>query len=184
MLTNQHLTKLANHVRSKITAAYDPATMFSEDRDLREQLKTPHKGLYVGVVSSTNESLVREGFLKEEQKNVLDSAEMVISSLQSALNKNNVTIDKIKTATFHFSVVSDCVYMPDPTVWDENKDGIYFMWGQKYRGLYLPYQIKSMNLPKSEIMDRLCSWECGVVSNLWKFSEGLCWRIITQSHSA
>jgi len=184
MLTNQHFIKLANHVRSRVTAAYDPAALFAEDPDLKKQLNTPHKGLYIGIISSTNEPLAREGFLKEEQTNALDSASIVVSSLQSAFEKNNITIDKIKTATFHFSVISDCVYMPDPSTWNENNDGIYFMWGQKYRGLYLPYQIKSMNLPKSEIMDRLCSWEAGVTSNLWKLPEGLCYRLICQSHAA
>lgn len=184
MLTNQHLTKLANYVRSKIITTYDPATLFVEDPNLREQLKSPHKGLYVGVTSSTNEPMAREGFLKEGQTSVLDSADMVVSSLQSTFKKNDITIDKINTAIFHFSVVSDCVYMPDPTVWDDNNDGIYFMWGQKYPGLYLPYQIKSMNLPKFEIMDRLCSWECGIVSSAWKLPCGLVWKLICQSHAA
>jgi len=182
MLANQHLVKLASYVRSKIDLAIDPATLFTENPDLKEQMQTPHKGLYIGIVSSTNESLAREGFLKEGQTNVLDSTNIVVDNLWNTIKKNNVDVSKLKTSTFHFSIISDCIYMPDPTAWDENNDGIYFMWGQKYRGLYLSYQIKSMNLSKTEVLDRLCSWEIGIVSSVWKQPCGLVWRLVCQNH--
>ncbi len=77
----------------------------------------------------------------------------------------SVPVTKVNTGTFYYTIITDVTYLPNPMQWNENTDGIYFMWGQDYRALYLPYQITKMNLSKIEVMDRLCSWNAGVPAN-------------------
>lgn len=184
MLSNVQLGLLATHIRSKIVSGLDPSEIFSEAEGLRKNLELNHKGLYVGVIGADDKEICRVGFLKEGITNVLDSAETVIQSLSGELKSKNFNLDMIKKSTFQMSIVRDCIYLPDPTDWNDNTDGIYFMWGQKYRALYLPYQIRRMNMSKIEILDRLCSWEAGVVSNLWRLPEGLCFKLVCQNHTS
>jgi len=184
MLTNNQLSKLSTHVRSKIIALYDPASLFAPEEGLKQDLQMKHKGFYIGVVSSDGKQLFHDGFLKEDLNYVIDSADIVSKNVYSELKSLNIDADQIKKSTFYFELVMDCIYMPDPLSWDENRDGVYFMWGQKYRGMYLPYQIRRMNVPKVEILDRLCSWVCGVPSSLWRLPEGLVFKLICQSHVA
>lgn len=184
MLTHSQLNQLASYTRSRVVSMFDPAQMFAESDSLRKELESAHRGFFVGVVDHNGNELCRSGFLKEDQKNIRDSAEMVVKGLFSELQSQNVTVDIVRKATFHFTIVNECIYMPDPTVWNENSDGIYFMWGQRYKAMYLPYQIRRLNMSKIDIMDRLCMWEAGVASNLWRLPCGLMWRLVCQSHTS
>lgn len=183
MLNRDQLNQLASYIRSSLIAKFDPAAIFAEPEG-QLSLQSPHKGFYVGIVDSSDNEMVRSGFLQEDLTNVKDSANIVIQNLYEELKQKNAGAAELKTATFHFCIISECAYMSDPLAWNENADGIYFMWGQKYKGLYLPYQIRRMNIAKIDLMDRLCSWEAGVASNLWRLQEGLCWRLACQSHTA
>ncbi len=184
MLNKKQWDTLANHVRSKLTSLFDPGSMFAEDTTLEKDSGLPHRGFYVGVIDSSGNEIMREGFLKEDCQNVKNSADLVVSNMFSKLQEGNIAVEKIKTSSFKFSIVLDCIYLLDPTSWDENKDGVYFMWGQEYKALYLPYQIQKMAVPKIEIMDRLCCWEAGLASNLWRTPEGLVFRLICDTHTA
>lgn len=184
MLTHAQLNRLATYTRSRVVTMFDPAQIAVESEDLRKEMELPHRGFFVGIVDQNNKELCRSGFLKEDQRNIKDSTDLVIKNIFSELHNQNITADVIKKSTFHFTIVTECVYMPDPTIWNENTDGIYFMWGQKYKAMYLPYQIRRLNMSKIDIMDRLCAWEAGVVSNLWRLPEGLVWRLVCQSHTA
>ena len=177
MIDKQVSGNLLNHIRSKVVAGFDPATMFVENKDLPNALQLVHKGFYIGILSSTNEEVIREGFLKEDLQNVLESANIVIENVIRRLKQKSIPLSQIHTSSFHLTIVSDVVYIQNPTHWDENKDGVYFQWGQNYKALYLPYQIKRMNIPKIEIMDRLCGWEAGLAANLWRKPEGLVWKM-------
>jgi hypothetical protein len=157
--------------------------LFAEKSELHASLNIAHKGFYVGMVDAEGEEACRTGFLKESQ-NICDSADIVVTNLHNDLKTQGISPSKIHTSSFHFTLVTDVRYISDPLSWDEEKDGVYFMWGQDYRGLYLPYQIKRMGIPKVKVLDRLCTWEAGVASNLWRLPCGLIWKIACQSHAA
>jgi len=184
MLTPKQWDSLTNHVRSKLDHYYDPSVIFAEAKDLRPQLELRHKGFYVGFDDSRGKPILREGFLKDDMPNVLQSADQVLDNVYSTMRNQSIPVSKVHTGTFHFTVITESTYMPNPTAWNENRDGVYFMWGQDYRALYLPYQIKGMNLNKIEVLDRLCSWEAGVAANLWRLPEGLVFELTCHSHSA
>jgi len=175
--------KLLTYARNKIISLYDPSDLLSEQTDLFDLWTMPHCGFYVGIIDNRDNHLVREGFMKENLSNVKDSVDVIIPNIFSTLKNSDVTQSALKTYTFYLCVITDCVYVSDPLNWDENNDGIYFMWGQDYRALYLPYQIKTMNVPKVEIMDKLCCWGAGVPSSLWRYPEGMCFAIKCLSYS-
>lgn len=175
--------RLLTHIRSKIVSLYDPSSLFIEQKELLDLWAMPHCGFYVGVKDNRNNHLVREGFMKEKLSNVKDSVDTVIPNVFASLKNADVTQSALRTYTFYLCVITDCIYVSDPLNWDENKDGIYFMWGQDYRGMYLPYEIAEMNVPKVEIMDKLCCYLAGVPSNLWRLPEGLVFSVKCLSHS-
>ena len=76
--------------------------------------------------------------------------------------------------------VHDVIYLQNPLDWDEDKNGIYFQWGQKYKGFYLPNQIKKINSEnkKIKVLDKLVCHEVGLISNLWRMPEGLVYKIV------
>lgn len=183
MLSDTQCNKLASYARTKIISLLDASTPAVSDSSIRAELNAAHKGFYIGVVDAEGEEIVRSGFLKGSQ-NVFDSVDMASQQAADSLRTAGVTISKVHTSTFFFTLVNDVTYMQDPMSWQEDSDGVYFMWGQSYRGLYLPYQIKQMSVSKVEVLDRLCAWEVGVASNLWRLPEGLVWRLSCQSFSA
>ncbi len=174
--------KLAHYARSKLVSLFDPSRMFAEASNLRESLDIDHKGFYIGIVDSGNKELIREGFLQDAQSNVLASVDVNLTNIYNSLNAKGVTPPTIETATLFFSMIDDCIYIKNPLEWDEGTDGICFQWGQRYKGLYLPYQINRSSATKYEIMDRLCSLQAGVASNLWRQPEGLIFRLIVDSY--
>jgi hypothetical protein len=180
-----NLPELLSHVRSKIDHFYDATNMFSVDLDLIESLKdVDYKGFYIGIVDLDKESVAKEGFLTEARKDIIAGAEPVISQIFDKLKSSGVSYSQYSSYSVHVTVVLDVIYMPDPMMWDENKDGLYFQWGQRYKGMYLPYEIQQFDLPKSSILDRLCSWEAGIAGNLWRNPAGLCWKLVCSTISS
>lgn len=178
ILSDKQWKNIANHCRSKIVHLTDPTALFVENTNLREELEMPHKGFYIGIIDSSDNELMREGFLSEEPTNVLESADKVSQSIVNRLKDESISISKVKTSTFYFSVITDVVYLPDPLQWE--KEGIFFSWGD-YKSMLLPYEIKRMNAPKIEIMDKLTTGT-GLFSSAWRNPVGLCWKLITQSY--
>lgn len=183
MLTHDQSVQLITVVKELLASLYDSASPVAENPSLRSQLEMPHKGFFVGLVSGSGQDLGKSGFMKDDLSNIRNSADNATRSLFNELKSKNVTLEQIKSATFHICIVQDCVYLPDPLNWNESTDGIYFMWGQKYRGMYLPYEIRRMGMSKIDILDRLCSHECSVASSLWRLPEGLVFRLACFSHS-
>lgn len=183
MLTIEQLEALNNYARSKLISFYDPALLFSEPENLVEKLKDVHCGFYLGIVSADGQILSSNGFLKDGLENIKGSVDISLKNIFSDLSDKTVLVEKIKSATFHYSIVQKCLYISDPLAWDENQDGVYFMWGDRYKGIYLPYEIRQLNLSQTEILDRLCCHKGGVVSSLWRLPECLVHRLIVQSHA-
>lgn len=182
MLTPIQWGGIANHVRSKLDYFYDPSAGFTEDQELREQLNFKHKGVYLGFDDGTNS--FREGFLTEESPNVLESFDRLTDRMYTIMKNASIPPTKVHTGTISYTIITDVTYLPNPIQWNDNRDGIYFMWGQDYRALYLPYQIQKMNMNQIEVMDRLCSLEAGVCANLWRLPCGLVFRLTCFSHSS
>ena len=177
------LSQIMNYARSKIIHLYEPSSVFGEPKDLRSSLQIDHKGVYLGVVDSSNNEIIREGFMEPCKKNVLDSIDHVISILFPQLKTKGYTSAYFKTSILHICIIFDVIYMPNPMSWDENEDGLYMQWGQKYKGMYLPYQIKRLNTHKIGVLDRLCGWECRLVSNIWRSPEALLYSLKNSSIS-
>lgn len=180
-MTGQQLEQLSIYVRSKVCSLFE-SSIFSDPPGWYESMSFPHKGFFIGVFGPSGEEIARVGFLKDGLTNVSESSYIVTKDLFNELKSKNFFVEDVKKSTFHFVIVQDCIYLPDPMLWNENKDGIYFMWGQKYRGFYLPYQVRQMNMSKIDVMDRLCAYECKVPSSLWRLAEGLCWKLVCISH--
>lgn len=166
-----------NYARTKLLHDLDPATLFVEEKGLREACSLPHKGLYVSVVSSDGHEVVREGFITSKADNILDSLEKCLCLISSNLKSRNFSIAQFVVAQVILTIVENCSYIADPLMWDVNTDGVYFQWGDRYKGLYLPHQVKQFNLPKTAILDRLVGWETGLAANLWRLECGLVYKL-------
>ena len=174
---------LANYCRNYIINAYNPTSSLAEPSGLRTSLMTKHKGLYVGIFSPKDEEICSEGILKEDLTDILDTGNLVCRKIFDALRAKNITESVFKTCQCNFALVKDIIYIMDSLDWNQAIDGIYMQWGQKYKGIYLPYQIKRMKVTKNVVMDRLCSWQCGIVSSCWKMPEGLTYKVVCDSLS-
>jgi hypothetical protein len=182
MISKEIWQQLANYFRSKLVAKIDVGQLFVHNSMLQQSLEIPHKGFYVGVIDSVGNQIIREGFLSENLTNVMNSADIVLENIYGNLINNGVTVSKLQTSTFYFYIINDVVYLANPMAWDDKQDGVYFQWGQNYKSMFLPYQVKLMNMPKTDILDRLCA-SSGTVSNLWKLPEGLIFALKNESHS-
>lgn len=147
------------------------------------EFKILHKGFYVGIIGSNNKQICRVGFLNEDCNNIIDSVKKVADSTYNELHSQKINFDAIKSSTFYFSLIFDVVFINNGLSWNENEDGIYFMWGDKYKGLYLSYEVKRLQCSKIEVMNRLCSCVVKVPSNFWRLPEGLCFRLISDNFS-
>jgi len=175
----QKITQYAKHY---VLSKYDPTTLvMSFDPEL-EGWKLKHKGFYIGIVDSSGTQLVRVGFLEENCSNIVNSTNRVLEAVFAELTTKNISVKAIQTSTFYVTMVIDVVFMSNPLNWNENDDGVYFSWGDRYKGMYLPYEIKRLSVKKTEIMNRVCSWEASVPGNLWRLPEGLCSRLICDSY--
>ena len=183
MLDDALYARIGNYCRFKLDSLFDPGLMFTEDTQFETDCQYDHKGLYVGVVDSSGNSILREGFLQDSQFNIKNSLDIIIKNLFNSAKQNNISREKLQTSTFHYSIINDCIYKADPLNWDENSDGVYFMWGQRFRAMYLPYEIKKLGLSKVDVLDRLCSFEAKVPSSLWRSPEGLIYQIKCVSFS-
>lgn len=173
-------SKLASYTKGRLLSKYDPSTLVPSINEEQEGLEADHKGFYLGIKSSTGEPLLRVGFL-EDSTNILSSLNRAVEAAYADLSARGVPSKVVQTSTLYFTVVNDVTFTNNGLAWDENEDGVYFSWGDTYKGLYLPYQIKQMSVKKSEIMNRLCSWESGVPSNLWRLPEGMVHRLSCDS---
>jgi len=183
MMDRSTWPELANHFRTALAAKFDPTVLVPSNISLKTVTKELHKGLYIGVMDNNDQEVACEGFLEEKLQNVADSVARVLDPIHESLKRSGMNKNSAQTAAFHFTVVHDVVYIKDPREWNENTDGLFFQWGQEYKGIMLPYQIRKLNVPKTEVLDRLCSLKAGVASSLWRLPEGLVFRLISDSYS-
>jgi hypothetical protein len=182
-ITEEIWKQLAQLLKKRLLSQFDPSTMVPADSELRTKVNLPHKGFYLGVLDSSQKEVARVGFLKEDCTNILESAYSVIEAFATEMKAQAINHQVLPAASFHFTAIWDVVFIPKGLEWNENADGVYFAWGDRYKGLYLPYQIQRMTVTKTEIMNRLCSWEAKVPSNLWRLPEGLISRLICDSYT-
>jgi len=173
--------QISEYTKNQILSHYGSS---APQPDIKEQLNIPHVGLYIGMENSSGDEIALRGILHESLRNVIDSVDTIVKSLYEDCQKKNIDQSEIQTSILNFSFITHCTYIKNPLSWDENKDGVYFQWGQQYRGMYLPHQIKKMNSTKLEVLDKLCSWEAGVASSLWRFPEGLVWKLSCEVFTA
>lgn len=178
MASKEDLGKLHAYCKGRLSQKFDPSLPIAMECP---KITEPHKGFYLGLSSSSNKDLAQSGFLKENLNDVNKSVENVIESFFAELRGKDINYNQIETGNLFLYLVKDVIYIPRPMDWDENKDGLYFMWGQKFRGLYLPYQIKLLSCSKVEVLDRLCGLS-GIINSAWRLPEGLVWAIKTEHY--
>lgn len=176
-------TQLANLLKARLLAKYEPETLVPEAGDISSVLDIPHRGFYISVYGSGNDKLARVGFLQKGCSNVLDSAMKALQGMHTELEAKGISNKKLLTSSYNFAAIWDLVFIENALTWDANVDGIYFSWGDRYKGMYLPYEIGQMATTKPEILNRVCSWEAGVPSNLWRLPEGMVFKILADSYS-
>ncbi len=182
-LPEQVWQEVISYTRQQFLAKYDPTAIVADGGNLSSKLDIPHKGFYLTVDNSSNEEIVQIGFLQEDLTNVFDSLNKTIEAVYTELKSKSIAINAIQTGTIHLTTVLDVQFIENGLDWDVNENGIYFNWGDRYKGLYLPCQIKKMAVRKHEIMNRLCSYQCSIASNLWRLPEGVCHRLICDNSS-
>lgn len=180
-MKTEHHANIISYVRGKIIQSIDPTYMFVPPDGIDDD--SFHKGLYIGLVNSKDKEICRAGFMKDGLKNIINSIEIAVAEAAGLLKSNNILRPEIETSTIFITIIKDCTYISHPLEWDDSTDGVCFQWGQKYKGVYVPYQIKKISESKINIMERLCSMEAGVPSNLWKLPEGLVYRLVCESFS-
>lgn len=152
--------------------------------EANEAFKVSHHGIYLGVVNRSGNPVARLGFMDNVYDDILPNLTKLRDELIDFVKTNNWTAHDFVTSSLHYCIVMSVVFMENPLTWNEQADGIYFQWGESYRGFYLPYEIQRMSITKTEIMNHLCSLEAHVPSNLWRLPEGLCFKLICDSYSA
>lgn len=175
--------RLASLLKNRLLAKYDPGILPPDVSEISSKLSVRHQGCYISVYDSQNSKIVRAGFLKEGGQNILESATQVLEALHIELEAKGVSHKKLPSSSYNFVVVWDLVFIENPLAWDMNTDGIYLNWGDRYKGLYLPYEIKQMPITKAEVLNRLCSFQLGIPSNLWRLPEGMTYKILCDSYS-
>ena len=183
MISSNDWKKFSNYFRTKLIFRLDETQPFIPDDTLQQNFEVPHKGFYVDIIDSSGIQIALDGFLEENLNNVILSADLTMDSVCEILKSKNITVAKLHTSTFHFCIIFDVIYLPNPMAWDDKVDGVYFQWGQRFKSFYLPHQVKSLNMHKSDVLDRLCS-SAGTVSNLWKLPEGLIFALKNESHTS
>jgi hypothetical protein len=177
MTLQMNKSGVLNYARSKLVHALDPASLFSEGKGLRESCDIPHKGCYLSVVDAKGIQIVREGFMTASADNILNSIDKCVETVVPTLKNLSFSTTQLTVSQVIITVVEECQYIADPLAWDANSDGIYFQWGDRYHAMYLPYQVKELNLTKTATLDRLVGWEAGLACNLWRTEAGLVFRL-------
>lgn len=173
--------KLLNHIRSKVLHLYDPSTEFKVEDNIASELQTDHQGFYIGVVDKNGNEITTVGFMQDGLDNVFQSADIVVQKLFNDLQKQKISRNDFRSFSVYLEVIRSCKYIINPLEWNEEKDGVYFMWGQKYSAICLPYQVKLRNKNKIDLMDQLVSWDTKLPSNFWRLPEGMCFRLRCES---
>ena len=181
MIAENTWNKIANYAKAKMLSSFSGEGILNPD--IGEAANYPHVGFYISLENSSGDDFVNEGILHESLRNIIDSTNLVSDSAVTSMKSKDVDQSKIQTSTLNITVVTACTYIKNPLSWDENSDGLCFQWGQQFKGVYLPHQIKKMNSTKLEVLDKLCSWEAGVASSLWRLPEGLIWKLTCESYS-
>jgi hypothetical protein len=171
-MQKEHLNKLALFLKSQILQSFDKNNenvLFPVDNYIC-------KGLFFSVIDTDGSEAAREGLMSDEL-DVKILTQDISLKLSAKLKLIGYSYNKLQLSNFCLTFVNDVVYLKNPLEWDENKDGVYFQWGQKYRGFFLPNQIKKLQGSKIDILDRLLCHEIGLISNLWRMPEGLVFKI-------
>lgn len=176
-------SRLSSLLKARLLAKYDPGIIVPDAGDISSKLDIPHRGFYLNIYDSSNEQIARVGFLEKGCTNILESAMQALEGMYTELEAKNIPHKKLLTGVYNFVIVWDLMFLSHSLEWDINTDGIYLNWGDRYKGLYLPYEIKKMSVTKVETLNRLCSWEVGIPSNLWRLPECMCWKILADSYS-
>lgn len=175
--------RLATLLKARLLSKYDPGTLVPSDEGISSKLEFQHRGFYISVYDSKRDQIARTGFLQEDCTNILHSAMQALEGLYSELKAKGISPKTLLTSSYNFVAVWDLIFMENPLAWDANVDGVYFSWGDKYKGMYLPSEIKQMSVTKSEILNRLCSWRMEIPSNLWRLPEMMTYKILCDSYS-
>ncbi len=126
MVSNHIWDRLSAYAKAKLLSLYEPDSIVHEDQNLRTDTDINHVGFYIGLEDSSGDQIAREGFMKEPLHNATDTVDIVIKNMFSILQNKNYNKSKIQTSTFHYVLINEASYIPDPLQWDENKDGIFF----------------------------------------------------------
>ena len=175
--------RLAPFLKEQLLSKFDPTMIVPSTGDLNDKLQIDHKGFYLGLLDSSGNKLIRSGFLQEGSISIIDSSLKVVGAAFDDLKAKGISHKAVQTSSFHFTVVWDVVFNNNGLAWNENEDGVYFSWGNRYQGLLLPYEIQRMNVTKVEIMNRLCNLQACVPANLWRLPEGLVSRLVCDSYA-
>lgn len=168
---------MTDYVTGALTKLYHPHTLFGPDPIPDEN----HIGAYVVIYDKTRDEIVtKKGFLLTGQTIVRRSLDRVIKETFRDLTDRNISLPYIREQTFYVYIVTGLTYLADPIGGFKPECGVCFQWGQNYKGIYLPIEIKLLQdkgLHTGDIYDRLVCWECGLPANLWRLPEGLIWRM-------
>ncbi len=174
---------LAEFLKARLLAKYDLGILSPEASELKSKLEILHHGCYISVYDNQKNKIARVGFLRQDCQNVLESFTQALEALHTELEAKGISHKKLPSSSYNFVVVWDLVFIENPLAWDVNVDGIYLNWGDKYKGLYLPYEINQMSTTQVEVLGNLCSFTLALPANLWKLPECISHRVLCDSYT-
>lgn len=176
------MSKILNHVRTRLESLYDPTIPFAEAEGIRDLIQPEHIGAFIIAYDEPRRQQVcKVGHHDKPADDPLQTLNDLIPTVYADLTKQGISIDHFKRLTIDCHVITHAEYLADPIAGFQPDHGIYLQWGQTYKGCYLPSEIKRMKdkgLSPAAILDRLTAWECGLASNLWRTECGLCYRLV------
>lgn len=179
-MTNEQWQKVSDYTRESLLRIADPS--LPQTSVFPEALSVKHRGFFLGLISPKGDDIAREGFLFDDTNDLRGSVDRAIIAFAAALESQKIAMNAIQAGTLQLCLICEIVFIKEPLNWDDSKDGVYFSWGDRYKGLYLPYQIRRSDSTKIEIMEKLCSYQAHVPSNLWQYPCGMVYKLVAESY--
>lgn len=170
LMTNNEKQTIKTYAKNKLHAHLSTSPCKEPD-----SLMINHKGFFLTIINPMGEQLLREGFL-QTAFNVTVSAKQAAIQAADKIRMMNLSKSILPTCDIVCTLILDVEYLENPMEWNE-ENGLFFQWGQDFRGFLLPNEIKRMQHDKPTILDMLCIEQAGVCSNLWRLPEGLVWEL-------
>jgi len=181
ILTNEQWTKIDQLIRQAMVsgASADLASLITTNmKFLGEKNDLKHVGLYCGLFDEKYDQIVSEGFLEDGQEDLASSLARVLRLVRETIKRTRVKQYRLMKSKIFLSIILNCELLTDDLLdWNASRDAVCIQWGDKYSGMFLPYQMALLSGSKEDILDKLCCWHANIPAGIWKYPQCRVWRL-------